>query len=84
MAKTITSFDRDAAAFDPSRLVYITSTGADEAKRTGLIPSDTAIADDARIYVLHGADGNTLGFSDTWETVYGTALRNDMTPVSVH
>ena len=84
MAKTIANFERLDAAFDPARLVYITSTGADEAKRRGLIPSDTPIDDTARIYVLHDADGQTLGLSDTWGTVYGSALRNDMTPVSVH
>lgn len=70
--------------FDPSRLAYIKPTAAAEARRLGIIPPGIEIPDDMRLYVLHGVDGRVLGFTDAWESAYGAALQNELTPLSVH
>jgi hypothetical protein len=73
-----------APAFDPSRLTYIKPTDAGEARRLGLIPSDIEVPDDLKLYVLHAADGRVLGFTDAWDSAYGAAVQNELTPVCVH
>lgn len=70
--------------FDPARLAYIKPTGAAEARKLGIIPPGIEIPDDVRLYVLHGVDGRVLGFTDAWESAYGAALQNELTPLSVH
>jgi hypothetical protein len=70
--------------FDPERLAYIKPTGADEARRLGIIPPGIEIPDGTRLFVLHGVDGRVLGFTDAWESAYGAALQNELTPLSVH
>lgn len=70
--------------FDLARLAYIKPTGADEARKLGIIPPGIEIPDGARLYVLHGVDGRVLGFTDAWESAYGAALQNELTPLSVH
>ncbi|MGB8363192.1 MAG: DUF1150 family protein [Rhizomicrobium sp.] len=70
--------------FDDARLAYIKPTGAAEARKLGIIPAGIEIPDDARLYVLHGVDGRVLGFTDAWESAYGAAVQNELTPLSVH
>jgi len=70
--------------FNPERLAYIKPTGADEARRLGIIPPGIEIPDGTQLFVLHGVDGRVLGFTDAWESAYGAALQNELTPLSVH
>jgi len=70
--------------FDSERLAYIKPTGADEARRLGIIPPGIEIPDGTQLYVLHGVDGRVLGFTDAWEAAYGAAVQNELTPLSVH
>ena len=70
--------------FDADRLAYVKPTGADEARRLGIIPPGIEIPDGTRLYVLHGVDGRVLGFTDAWESAYGAAVQNELTPLSVH
>ncbi|MGH6877719.1 MAG: DUF1150 family protein [Rhizomicrobium sp.] len=72
-----------AQAFDP-RIAYIKPTPVGEARRMGILPPGIRIPDDMKLYVLHGSDGRVLGFTDAWETAYGAALQNELTPLSVH
>jgi hypothetical protein len=67
-----------------ARLAYIKPTGAAEARKLGIIPEGIEIPDDARLYVVHGVDGRVLGFTDAWESAYGAALQNELTPLSLH
>ena len=70
--------------FNAERLAYIKPTGADEARRLGIIPPGIEIPDGTQLFVLHGVDGRVLGFTDAWESAYGAALQNELTPLSVH
>jgi hypothetical protein len=70
--------------FDAAKLAYIKPTGAAEARRLGIVPPGIEIPDDMKLYVLHGVDGQVLGFTDAWESAYGAALQNELTPLSVH
>jgi len=69
---------------DEARFAYITTTTAREARRLGIIPAGTKLADGTLLYVLHESDGSVLGFAEAWATVYGTARRNDFQLLSVH
>jgi hypothetical protein len=60
--------------FDPAKLAYIKPTGAAEARRLGIVPPGIEVPDDLKLYVLHGVDGQVLGFTDAWESAYGAAL----------
>ena len=71
-------------AFDPSRLAYIKPTGVDEARKLGIIPEGIKLPDGITLYVLHGVDGRVLGFTDAYDSAYGAAVQNELTPVSVH
>lgn len=71
-------------SFEAQKLAYIKPTVAAEARRLGIIPPGIEIPDDMRLYVLHGVDGRVLGFTDAWESAYGAALENELTPLSVH
>ena len=76
----------DAAAaepFDP-RIAYIKPTPVDEARRMGIVPPGIRLPDGVKLYVLHASDGRVLGFTDAWESAYGAALQNELTPLSVH
>jgi hypothetical protein len=73
-----------ASPFDPARMAYIKPTGAGEAKRLGIVPPGIKIPDDMKLYVLHASDGRVLGFTDAWESAYGAAVQNELTPMSVH
>ncbi|MGD0191652.1 MAG: DUF1150 family protein [Rhizomicrobium sp.] len=69
---------------DPARLAYIKPTPAQEAKRLGIVPPGIKIPDDMKLFVLHASDGRVLGFTDAWESAYGAALQNELTPLSLH
>lgn len=74
----------DTNVFDPSRITYIKPTGEDEAHRLGIIPAGIKLPQGAKLYVLHAVDGRVLGYTDTWDTAYGAAVQNELTPVRVH
>jgi hypothetical protein len=81
----ITTFDNvEANVFEGSRLAYIKPIGANEARALGIIPSDIQIPDGVKLYAVHMADGRPVAIMDTWASAYGTALQNDLTPVSLH
>jgi hypothetical protein len=88
MTNNIDTFDQNSDVvqqpFNSDRLAYIKPTGADEARRLGIIPPGIEVPDGTQLFVLHGVDGRVLGFTDAWESAYGAALQNDMTPLSVH
>jgi hypothetical protein len=66
------------------RIAYIKPTGADEARRLGIMPAGIKLPDNVKLYVLHAVDGSVLGYTDSWDTAYGAAIQNELTPVSVH
>jgi len=75
--------DRDEQQTGP-RLTYIKPTGTAEAHRLGLIPANIDLPDGTMLYVLHAEDGSVLGFTDGYESAYGAAVQNELTPVSLH
>jgi len=66
------------------KLAYIKPTGLAEAKRLGIVPPGIELPEGIKLYVLHGVDGRVLGYTDAYESAYGAAVQNDLTPVSVH
>jgi len=76
--------DAQARPFDPARLAYIKPTGAEEARKLGILPPGIKVPDDVKLFVLHGSDGRVLGFTDAWDSAYGAALQNELTPLSLH
>jgi len=74
----------DEFSSDAGRIAYIKPTGSAEAHRLGLIPPGIELPPGSKIYVLHAADGSVLGFTDAWESAYGAAVQNELTPVSLH
>lgn len=69
---------------EKARIAYIKPTGSDEAHRLGLLPMNVDLPAGAKLYVLHAFDGQVLGFTDAYDTAYGAAVQNELTPVSVH
>jgi hypothetical protein len=67
-----------------ARIAYIKPTGSDEAHRLGLIPAGVDLPVGVKLYVLHAEDGSVLGFTDGWDSAWGAAVQNELTPVSVH
>jgi hypothetical protein len=76
-------FAADFQQIDP-RIAYIKPTPAGEARRMGILPPGIRVPDEVKLYVLHASDGRVLGFTDAYETAYGAAVQNELTPVSVH
>jgi len=76
--------DTDAIERNGVRIAYIKPTGAEEATRLGIMPAGIRLPDDVKLYVLHSVDGTVLGYTDSWDTAYGAAIQNELTPVSVH
>ncbi|HTO40046.1 MAG TPA: DUF1150 family protein [Rhizomicrobium sp.] len=76
--------DSEIDMIGPSRITYIKATGLEEAKRLGIVPKGIKLPKETMLYVLHAMDGSVLGFTDGWDSAYGAAVQNDMTPVSVH
>jgi len=76
----------EAAAAEPfdARIAYIKATPVGEVRKMGILPPGIRIPDNVNLYVLHGSDGRVLGFTDAWESAYGAALQNELTPLSVH
>lgn len=66
------------------RIAYIKPTGNAEAHRLGIIPEGIQLPEGVKLYVLHASDGSVLGYTDAWESAYGAAVQNELTPVSVH
>jgi len=69
---------------EKARIAYIKPTGSDEAHRLGLLPMNVDLPAGTKLYVLHAFDGQVLGFTDAYDTAYGAAVQNELTPVSVH
>lgn len=85
MTENDNEFDERAfTGFEPSRIAYIKPTMAADARRMGIIPEGVKVPDSTKLYVLHAIDGTVLGFTDGWDSAYGAALQNDLTPMSVH
>jgi hypothetical protein len=81
------NFEADDGGFhrqDAARIAYIKPTGLEEARRQGIIPEGIKLPEGTRLYVLHAVDGRVLGFTDAWDSAYGAAVQNELTPVSVH
>jgi hypothetical protein len=76
--------DAQSQPFDPARLAYIKPTGAEEARKLGILPPGIKVPDNVKLYVLHGSDGRVLGFTDAWASAYGAAVQNELTPLSLH
>ena len=72
------------AAFEPGRIAYIKPTGSAEAHRLGLIPPGIELPPGVKLYVLHASDGRVLGYTDAYDSAYGAAVQNELTPVSLH
>jgi hypothetical protein len=70
--------------FDAGRIAYIKPTGSAEAHRLGLIPPGIELPPGVKLYVLHASDGSVLGYTDAWESAYGTAVQNEFVPMRVH
>jgi hypothetical protein len=70
--------------FDPGRVAYIKPTESAEAHRLGLIPPGIELPPGAKLYVVHAGDGSILGYTDAYDSAYGAALQNELTPVSLH
>jgi len=71
-------------AFGAGRIAYIKPTGNEEAHRLGIIPAGIQLPEGTKLYVLHAIDGSVLGYTDAYESAYGAAVQNELTPVSVH
>jgi len=67
-----------------ARLAYIKVTSEEEAHRLGIIPPGISLPAGVKLYVIHADDGSVLGYTDAWESAYGAAVQNELTPVSVH
>jgi hypothetical protein len=79
-------FENDRSAVQhAARIAYIKPTGIAEARALGItMPEGIHLPDDLKLYVLHAVDGSVLGFTDSWDTAYGAAIQNELTPLSVH
>ena len=77
-------FAETDARFNAGRIAYIKPTGSDEAHRLGIIPPNINLPDGIKLYVLHAVDGSVLGYTDAYDSAYGAALQNELTPMSVH
>jgi len=80
----MTEIEMDEFPANAQRIAYIKPTDSAEAHRLGLIPPGIELPPGGKLYVLHAADGSVLGFTDAWESAYGAAVQNELTPVSVH
>jgi hypothetical protein len=72
------------AELEKARIAYIKPTDSEEAHRLGLLPRNVELPDGTKLYVLHAFDGSVLGFTDAYDTAYGAAVQNELTPVSLH
>ena len=67
-----------------SRFVYIRALEASEVR--GLLPPDALvdIDDTAELFMIMGADGQSLAIVEGREAAFAAALANDFSPLSVH
>jgi hypothetical protein len=77
-------FDRDDVPAHAGRIAYIKPTGVEEAQRQGILPAGIKLPQGLKLYVLHAEDGSVLGYTDGYDSAYGAAVQNELTPVSVH
>ena len=77
-------FEVDDIGQHAARIAYIKPTGAAEATRLGIMPEGIKLPDNVKLYVLHAVDGSVLGYTDSWDSAYGAAVQNELTPLSVH
>jgi len=63
-------------------LAYIREIEGKEAIR--LIGGQAAVAPDARLYCLYGADGTPVSISGSREAAIGSAFEHELMPMSVH
>ena len=70
--------------FATARVAYIKPTGVADARKLGILPEGIKIPEGVMLYVLHAADGSVLGFTDAYDSAYGAAVQNELTPVSLH
>lgn len=78
-------FDIEAMqGVNPNRIAYIKPTNLADAKAQGIVPPGIKLPEGIKLYVLHAVDGSVLGFTDAWDSAYGAAVQNELTPVSVH
>ena len=75
---------KNTAVFENARFAYIKAIGAGDAYAKGLIPQDAAIPNDTQLFTVNAADGTPLAISDSWAGAYGTAVQNEMVPLSLH
>ena len=66
------------------KIAYIKPTGTEEARKLGIVPPGIQLPEGVKLYVLHALDGSVLGYTDSWDSAYGAAVQNELTPVSVH
>ena len=66
------------------RIAYIKPTGVEEAQRLGILPAGIQLPPGLKLYVLHSEEGSVLGYTDGYDSAYGAAVQNELTPVSVH
>jgi hypothetical protein len=77
-------FEMDDVPAHAGRIAYIKPTGVEEAQRLGIIPAGIKLPPGLKLYVLHSEDGSVLGYTDGYDSAYGAAVQNELTPVSVH
>jgi hypothetical protein len=78
------TMDLDTMSFEGSRLAYIRAIDASEARALGAVSSDIILPEGIQLYAIHTADGSPVAIMDTWAAAYGTAVQNNLTPLSVH
>ena len=78
------NFEADIINTGSGRIAYIKPTGSEEAHRLGLLPENIELPKGVKLYVLHAEDGRVLGFTDAYDSAYGAAVENELTPVSLH
>jgi hypothetical protein len=84
MSDDVKFINNDTPMFGGGRITYIKPTGDEEAHRLGLIPPGINLPPGVKLYVLHAVDGSVLGYTDAYDSAYGAAVQNELTPVSVH
>jgi hypothetical protein len=82
--KTVLFETEEMQGVNPTRIAYIKPTNLADAKAQGIVPPGIKLPEGIKLYVLHAVDGSVLGFTDAWDSAYGAAVQNELTPVSVH
>ena len=75
---------KNTPVFENARLAYIKAIGAGDAYAKGLIPQDAAIPNEVQLFTVNDAGGTPLAISDSWAGAYGTAIQNELVPLSLH